>query len=145
MHQRRDADRRLGPRLAGVVAGPLAERAFHDLVVGRDEALERDLGMGRHRQPGLGHVDDLDALAENAAGHVVLALAVGHLEAGQHEQRGMHAGDDGDRAGLPALVILGHDEAAVLARRHHQAGDVGAVRLDAIAAGVDPAASRGPS
>ena len=79
---------------------------------------------------------------ENPAGRLVLALAVGDLQPGEHEQCGMHADDDRHRAGLIALVIFGHDDAAVLAGRHHDGGDVGTLGLDAVAAAVDPAGIR---
>ena len=139
IHQRVDPDRRLEIAAAGVVAGPFAERPFLDLVVGMDEAFEGDLRIGRHRQAGLRHVDDLDRLAEDAAGGLQLVLAVGNLDAAQHDQRRMHAGDHGDRAGLAALVVFAHDDQAVLAGRHHHRRDVRLVRLHAIGAVVDPA------
>ena len=54
----------------------------------------------------------------------------------------MHADDDRHRAGLAALVVLAHDDAAVLAGRHHDGGDIRPLGLDAIAAAVDPAGIR---
>ena len=93
------------------------------------KAISALAGTGR---PVLRHVEDLDRLAENAAGGLDFALAVGDFEAGQHEQRRMHADDDGDRAGLPAVVILAHEDAAVLAGRHHHRRDVGPLALHAI-------------
>jgi hypothetical protein len=51
---RLDVEHRLGPQVAGVIAGPLAERPFDALVAGLDEALDDDLGIGRDRQPGDG-------------------------------------------------------------------------------------------
>src|SRR5262249_16500510 len=71
-----------------------------------------------------------------------LALAVGDLEPRKHEHGRMHARDDGDRAGLFALVIPRHDDAAVLAGRHHHGRHIRSLALDAIGAVVDPAAIR---
>ena len=109
------------------------------LSFGMDEAFEGDLRIRRHRQAGLRHVDDLDRLAEDAAGGLKLVLAVGNLDAAQHDQRRMHAGDHRDRAGLAALVVFAHDDQAVLAGRHHHRRDVRLMRLHAIGAVVDPA------
>ena len=106
VHHRGDADGGLRPAAAGVVAGPFAERAFLHLVAGMDEALECDLGVGRNGQAGVRHVDHLDRLAEDSAGRFEFALAVWNFQAGEHEHRRMHADDDGDRAGLTALVVL---------------------------------------
>src|SRR5262249_53430732 len=104
-----------------------------------DQALECNLRIGRHRQSGSRHGDDVDGLAENAARRLVLALLIGNLQASQHELGGMHSHHHGHRASLIAVVIFGHDDAAVLARRHHDSGDVGTLGLDAVAAAVDPA------
>ena len=105
MHEGLDADRGLLLQAAGVVAGPFAERAFVDQVVGMDEALEGDLRVRRDRQAGRGPVITSHRLAEQAAGRVVFVLAVRNFEAGDHEQRRMHAAHHRDRARLAALVI----------------------------------------
>ena len=112
------------------------------LSLGMDEAFEGDLRIRRHRQAGLRHVDDLDRLAEDAAGGLKLVLAVGNLDAAQHDQRRMHAGDHRDGAGLSTLVVFAHDDQAVLAGRHHHRCDIRLMRLHAIGTVVDPAGIR---
>ena len=107
-----------------------------------DEAFESDLRIGGNRQPRVRHVDHLQGLPENSPGRFVLALPVGDLQPGEHEQRGMHSHDHSDRAGLLALMIFRHDDAPVLAGRHHDGGDVRSLGLDSIAAAVDPAGIR---
>ena len=139
IHHGLDADRRLLLQAAGVIAGPFAERAFVDLVVRMDEALERDLGMRRDRQAGLRPHDHLHRLAQQPAGGVVLVLAVRNFQARDHEQRRVHAAHHRDRARLAALVILLLDHVAVLALGAHHGGELLAVRLHAIGAVVDPA------
>jgi len=54
----------------------------------------------------------------------------------------MHARHDRDRAGLFALVIPRHDDAAVLAGRHHHGRHVRPLALNAVGAVVDPARVR---
>ena len=145
VHQRVDADRGLEIAAAGVIAGPFAERPFLDLVVGMDEALEGDLRVRRHRQAGLRHVDDLDRLAEDAARGLELVLAVGNLDAAEHDQRRMHAGDHRDRTRLPALVVLAHDDQAVLAGRHHHRAQRSARATARDRCRSSPSRSPGPS
>src|SRR6267142_3658661 len=67
-----DLHERLGPRVAGVVAGPLAERTLDDLLFRIDPALDDDLGVGREREPGDRSLHDAIRLAADATGPVVL-------------------------------------------------------------------------
>ena len=62
-----DADRRLLFLAAGVIAGPFAEWAFIEQIVGTDEALKRDFRMRRNRQSGAWPCDDLNRLSDQAA------------------------------------------------------------------------------
>ena len=126
VHEGFDADHRLLLQAAGVIAGPFAERAFVAQVVRMNEAFEGDLGMRRNRQPGARPGDHLDRLADQPAGHVVLVLAVGDFEAGNHELRRMHAAHHRDRAWLAALVIAALDDVAMLALGEHHGRDVAA-------------------
>src|ERR1700737_4429385 len=142
VHHGGDADGRLQPAASGVIAGPFPKWTLIDLVAGIDEAFECDLRVRGDRQSRARHVEDLDRLAEYASRRLDLALAVGHFEPRQHEEGGMHACDHRDGAGLAALVILVHDEAAVLAGRHHDACDSGPLALDAIATVIGPAGIR---
>src|SRR5579864_2415747 len=70
-----DVQYRLGPQVAGVIAGPLAERAFDAYVVGLDKTLDHDFGVGRYRQPGDRPFDHLDRRAADAADDVEFADA----------------------------------------------------------------------
>ena len=142
VHEGLDADRRLFLQAAGVVAGPFAERAFVQQIVRMDETLEGDFGMRGDRQAGARPGDDFDRLADQAAGGVEFVLAVGDFEAGDHEQRRMHAAHHGDRAGLAALVIAALDQVAVLALRAHHRRHVAVVGLHPIGAVIDPAGVR---
>src|SRR5262245_59855102 len=44
-----DVEHGFGPQVAGVIAGPFAERPFDTLVIRLDKTLEHDLGIGRDR------------------------------------------------------------------------------------------------
>ena len=142
VHHGLDADGGLGAAAARVIAGPFAQRAFLDDVVGIDIALEGDLGVGGHGHAGLGHADGLDRFAEDAARRLELALAIGNFEARQHEHRGVHAHHHGDRARLALVVIFVHEDAPVLAGGNHDGSGLGAMHLHAIGAVVDPAGVR---
>src|SRR5262249_33179259 len=119
--------------------GPFAERAFDTLVIGLDETLEHDLGIGRDRQPGDGRFDDLDGLAAHAAHDLILAHPVGHLARGHQESHGIAAADHGDRHRRAARLVLVAHLAAVLAGRDVEARGLGVVDHHAIGAAVDPA------
>src|SRR5439155_7416062 len=77
---RLNVDDRLLARTAGVVAGPLAERALHEPGVRRSEALDHNLGVGRDRQAGVLSADGLDRLATQAADPLHLVDANTDLE-----------------------------------------------------------------
>ena len=139
IHHGLDTDRRLFLEAAGVIAGPLAERTFVDLVVRMDEAFEGNLGVRRDRQPGLGPKDHLHGLAQQPTGRVVLVLTVWNFQARNHEQRRVHAAHHRDRTRLAELVILLLDHVAVLALGAHHGGELLVVRLHAVGAVVDPA------
>src|SRR5262249_49994188 len=134
-----DVERGFGPQVAGVIAGPFAERAFDTLVIALDETLEHDLGIGRDRQPGDGRFDDLDGLAAHAAHDLILAHPVGHLARGHQESHGIAAADHGDRHRRAARLVLVAHLAAVLAGRDVEARGLGVVDHHAIGAAVDPA------
>ena len=66
-------------------------------------------------------------------------LPYGNLDPRHHEQRRMHAADDGDGARLSELVPAPHDQVSVLALRGHDRRDAAVLGLDAVGAVVDPA------
>ena len=142
MHERLDPDRRFGMHVARVIAGPFAERAFIDHVIRVDIAFERDLGIGRYRQAGLRHVDDLDTLADQATGTVIFILAIGHFQPGDHEQGRMHSGHNRNRARLATVKIFTHQNVAMLALGDHDRCRLGVMRLNAVSAVIDPARIR---
>ena len=146
VHQRVDADRWLEVAAARVVAGPFAERAFLDPVVGMDQPLEGNLRVRRHRQAGLRHVDDLDGFAEDSArGLELVRCRTGISMPPSITSAGCMPAITATGHGSPALVILPHDDQPVLAGRHHHRRGVRLVRLHAVGAVVHPAASPGPS
>src|SRR6185436_10847047 len=59
MHEGLYPDDGLRLLAAGVIARPFPERAFLDPVIGRDEPLERDLGVRRYGEARLGPEHDL--------------------------------------------------------------------------------------
>ena len=123
---------------AGVIAGPLAERAFVDEIVRMTKpsnAISACAGIGR---PVFGPANTSTGSPSRPAGGVVFVLAVGDFDAGHHEERRMHAAHDGDRARLSELVPAPHDQIAVLALRRHDRSDVPALRLHAVGAVIDP-------
>ena len=113
--ERLDLHHRLFPLRAGIVARPLAERPLRQPVARVHKPLDHDLGIRGDGQPRRGADEDLDRLADEAAGDVVLVLAVRDLEPPDHEQSGMHSRHHGNRARLPALVIAPLDQVAMLA------------------------------
>ena len=127
----------------GVVAGPLAERAFDALVVGLDEALDDDLGIGRDRQAGDRPLDHLDRRAAHAADDLELAHAVGHFAAAHEEaHRDRRRSTMATGIALAARLVLVAHLAAVLAGRDVDAERLGVVDHDAVGAAIDPALVR---
>ncbi len=127
---------------SGVIAGPLPERAFVDQIVRMEKALEGDLGVRWNWQAGLRPGDYFDRLADQAAGGVVFVLAVRDFQAGDHEQRRVHAAHDRYRAWFAALVIAALDDVAVLAFGEHHGREVALVGLHPVGAVIDPAGVR---
>ena len=142
VHKSFDPDRRFRVHVAGIVARPFPERSFIDHVVRINEPLEGNLGVGRDRQAGFRHVYDFNTLADQPAGAVVFILTVGHFQSGDHEQRRMHPGNNGNRARLATLEILVLDNVAMFALGHHDRGRLGVMRLHPIGTVIDPARIR---
>src|SRR5581483_7115925 len=130
---------RLGPAGAGIVAGPLAERAFGLAIVGIHPAFDDDLGVGGKRQPGGFAFDDFDRRAFETAGVIEFRYAVVDLVAGNHEQHRILADGDDHGAALAALEIFIALNAAVFARRDVKTHGVLVVHHAAVGAEVDPA------
>src|SRR5262249_29898937 len=130
------------PQVAGVVAGPLAERSLDALVVGLDEAFEHDLGVGRNGQASDRPLDHLDRLSAHAADDLVLAHPIGHLARGHQEGHGIAAADHRDGHSLAARLVLVAHLPAVLARRDVESRGPGVVDHDAVGAAIDPALVR---
>ena len=123
----------------GVIAGPLAERAFDAHVVGLDEAFDDDLGIGRDRQAGDRPLDHLDRRAAHAADDLVFAHAVGHLAAAHEEAHRIAAEHDRDRHRLLARLVLVAHLPALLAGRDVEAAGFLVVDHHAVGAAIDPA------
>ena len=76
-------------------------------------ALEHDLGLRRHFQRHGLAVDQLDLLAAQQAGELVLRQSVGHRRHGGQDRAGIGADHGGHGQGLalartfPALMVLG--------------------------------------
>src|SRR5438045_201531 len=99
--ERLDLHERLGPRITGVVARPLAERTLDDLLFRIHPALDDDLGIGREREPGDRSFDNAIRLAAHAAGPVVLGQPELDLRRAREEhKRGARRGEC-DRHALP--------------------------------------------
>jgi hypothetical protein len=113
--------------------------ALRDRLVGVERGLDHDLGFGwhleRHRLAG----DQLDLLASEEAGELILRQRVGHRRHRRQDRAGIGADHDSRRqrlalAGLlPALVML---RAAAMLQPAHQ-GRVPARHLQAIDAEVE--------
>src|SRR5579863_9594123 len=121
MIDRLDVDYRLGPVVAGVIAGPFAERAFEPHFVGLDETLDGDLGIGGDRQAGDRALDHLDRLAAHAADDVELADARRHFARAHQETHRIAAADDDHRHAFAARGIFVAHLPAVLAGRDVEA------------------------
>src|SRR5579864_8089207 len=139
---RLDVQYRLGPQVAGVIAGPLAERSFDAHVVGLDETLDHDFGVGRDGQPGDRPFDHLDWSTADAADDVELADAVRQLAATHQETHGVAAADDGDRHALAARLIFIAHLAAMLAGGNVETDRFLVVDHHPVGAAIDPAVVR---
>ena len=128
------------PRLGvvGVVAHPLAERAFLPHLAGHGLALEHDLGIGGDRKTGIGPTDHVDRLAAQTAGDIVFA-DLPQRRRRQHEQQRVLPAHDRDLHRLATLEILVAMDAAVLALGDLAADGVAVVDLRAVGAEVEPA------
>ena len=142
MVDRLDVDDRLRPQVAGIVAGPLAERTLDALVAGLDETLKHDFRVGRNRQAGDRAPDHLHRLAAHAADDLVFAHAVGHFAAGHQEGHRVAAADHRDRHRLIARAVFVAHLPAVLAGRDVEARGLGVVDHHPVGAAIDPALVR---
>ena len=135
-----DPDDRLLPRVARVVARPLAERALHRGLVGRDLAFEHDFRIRRERQPGHLALDAVDRPAGQPSGPVELGHVVGQGVARGDIGGGIDADDDRHRAGLARLEVLVALDPPLLAVGDVGGRDIRAVHLHAVGADIDPPA-----
>ena len=136
---RLDLDHRLLRALAAVIAGELAERAFHLGVAGMQQALDHELGVGRDRQADVFGLGQFDRAAHDATGDVELRLLGAEHLRRQHEQHRIDAVSRDHLARLaarpPGLAI----EPAVLARRAVEPDPARPVQHLPVAADIDAA------
>ncbi len=138
MIDRLDVEHRDRPLAAGIMPGPFAERAFVLSLVGRDEAFEHDLGVGRERQAGDLAAHHLGRPAAHAADDVELERAVGRLDAAVEERQRIAAEHHHHRHGLAARPIFLAMDIAVMAARGDEADRLLVVHHGAIGAGIEP-------
>src|ERR1700692_4611784 len=100
MIDRLDVDHRLGPVVAGVIAGPFAEWPFESHIVGLDETFDGDLGIGGDRQAGNRALDHLYGRAAHAADDIELADAGRHFARAHEETHRIPAADNDHRLSL---------------------------------------------
>ena len=118
----------------------LAERRLGLELLAIDQALDDDLGVGRHVEvDGLG-LDDADRLAGEAAGDAELVEIDGELLRPGEHHHGRGADDDGDRHLLAAVAVFEPVPEAAgagrLARHHAHREPVGRLQRRAISAHV---------
>ena len=95
-----------------VVAGVVAVRAFVAVLVEADMALQHDLGRGRHLERDGDAVDQLDPLAAQQAGELVLGHGVRHRRDGGQGDAGVGAEHGGGGQGIAAASAPSADGAA---------------------------------
>ncbi len=91
--KRLDAHHRFRPCVAGVVAGPFAERTLGQVVAGNHFSFDGDLRIGRNRQSRVGPAHQLNRLVQHAAGVREFAHLDRHVGAAGNETKA----DDGRR------------------------------------------------
>jgi hypothetical protein len=111
-------------------------------LVGRDEAFQHDLGMGREGQAGEAAAHHLGRAPAHAAHDVELEHPVGGFHPAVEERDRIAAQHHHDRHRLAALEVLVAMKRAVMALGHHDADRIAVVHLRPVGAGIEPALLR---
>jgi hypothetical protein len=113
------------------------ERPLLEQLAPHDPALDHDLRGGRHQQVRRLGPHDLDRLAQERPGRLVLATDPLHARHGAHEEAGVVADGERDRRVLAERLVAPVDRPPVVGAEEPHAHAPGVVDVVAVDAGVD--------